>query len=99
MADKKAMTALFKMCTELKKEVETLRAEVKELRDARTALEFFLESMNHHSEDIISAGDYAEKEIIRLDTDLSKIQKNIEASKKCRRTTIQKIRALETSIG
>ena len=54
MADKKAMTALFKMCTELKKEVEALRAEVKELRDARTAPEKILESMNHLSEDVIS---------------------------------------------
>ena len=98
MADKKAMTALFKMCTELKKEVETLRAEVKELRDARTAPEKILESMNHLSEDIINTGDYAEKEIIRLDTDLSEIRKNVEASEKCRRTTIQKIRALETSV-
>ena len=98
MADKKAMTALFKMCTELKKEVETLREEVKELRDARTAPEKILESMNHLSEDIINAGDYAEKEIIRLDTDLSEIRKNVEASEKCRRTTIQKIRALETSV-
>ena len=50
------MTALFKMCTELKKEVEALRAEVKVLREARTALEKILESMTHLSEDISNTG-------------------------------------------
>ena len=94
MADKKAMTALFKMCTELKKEVETLRAEVKELRDARTAPEKILESMNHLSEDIINAGDYTEKEITRLETDLSEVREHVEAGEKWRKIAVERVIAL-----
>ena len=35
MADKKAMNALFIMCTALRKEVAELRAELKELRKTK----------------------------------------------------------------
>ena len=98
MAENKAMIALFKLCTEFRKEIDTLRAEIKELRDARTAPEKMLESMNDLSEDIMNAGDYAETEVIRLDTELSKVRKHVEENEKGRAIDIQKIRALETRV-
>ena len=98
MAENKAMIALFKLCTEFRKEIDTLRAEIKELRDARTAPEKMLESMNDLSEDIMNAGDYAETEVFWLDTELSKVRKHVEEYEKGRAVDIQKIRALETRV-
>ena len=53
MTKDKELKALFVMCSDLKAQVKALSEEVKALREARTAPEKMLESMNHLSEDSI----------------------------------------------
>ena len=97
MADKKAMNALFIMCTALKKEVEELRAEVKELRESRETFiprpvaESVLTLTNGYNDAI----EYSEQEIARLETDMNEIREHVEEGEKWRKAAVERVVALE----
>ena len=100
MAEKKAMTSLFKLCTSLQNEVAELRAEIRELRESR---ETFIprpvaESVLTLTNGVNDAIDYTEKEIARLETDLSEVREHVEANEKWRKVAVEKVIALEANV-
>ena len=100
MAEKKAMTSLFKLCTSLQNEVAELRAEIRELRESR---ETFIprpvaESVLTLTNGVNDAIDYTEKEIARLETDLSEVREHVEAGEKWRKIAVERVIALEANV-
>ena len=100
MAEKKAMTSLFKLCTSLQNEVAELRAEIRELRESR---ETFIprpvaESVLTLTNGVYDAIDYTEKEIARLETDLSEIREHVEGGEKWRKEAVKRVTALEANV-
>ena len=100
MADKKAMNALFIMCTALKKEVEELRAEVKELHESRETFvprpvaESVLTLTNVYNDAI----EYSEKEVTRLETDIDEIREHVKEHEEWRKAAVERVVALETNV-
>ena len=100
MSDKKAMNALFIMCTALKKEVAELRAEVKELRENKESNipQVVVENLSVLSEDVIWTKDFAIEEVTRLDYDLREVRDHVKLGEDRHVITVQKIKALEANV-
>ena len=100
MTKDKELKALFIMCSDLKKEVKELRAELKELRENRESYipKAVVENMETLSNSVNDANNYTEEEIARLETDLCEVRDHVKLGEDRHVITVQKIKALEANM-
>ena len=97
-----AMQALFKMCSELREEVDSLKAVVKALLESNNkklvVVKEVVENINILSEDVNKAMDVNEAEIDRLNAEINEVRGHVKTAEVKHKTTVSKITALESSV-
>ena len=97
-----AMQALFKMCSELREEVDSLKAVVKALLESNNkksvAVKEVVENINILSEDVNKAMDVNDAEIDRLNAEINEVREHVKTAEVKHKTTVSKITALESSV-
>ena len=100
MTKDKEMKALFVMCSELKKEVEQLRAELNELRAKKESSvpKAVSEMVETLSKGVNYSRAYTQREVARLETDLCEVRDHVKLGEDRHVITVQKIKALEANV-
>ena len=103
MADMRAMNALFQMCSDLQKEVDTLKTVVKALLESNNkksvAVKEVVDNINTLSEDVNKAMDGNDEKIDQLSAEIEEIREHVKTAEVKHKTTVVKIKALEASVG
>ena len=100
MTKDKEMKALFIMCSELKKEVQVLPAELKELREKKESSipKAVCEMLETLSKGVNYSHAYTKREVERLETDICEVRDHVKLGEDRHVITVQKIKALEANV-